>query len=384
MENKKVLMISPQNFIHMNDSGGLHGAGRNYALLAKAFGSENVSVLQIVDELHEDKVSFPQKQVLIRKGNLNRYYNMFFLRDRYSKKQEREIKQYIDEVDPDIVFFDGTTFGCIAKMLPISVMKIAFYHNIEKRYATQKKNLMCVIRFWSTWMNEKCITKKADVRICLNRRDDELLYKNYLVHSDYIIPVTFEDIGEKNINKKMKNKHILLFVGSFFLPNVKGIKWFCRYVMPKIDMQLIVAGKGMERLRGQLETHNIKVVGSVVDLSEYYNMASAVVMPIFVGDGMKVKTAEALMYGKTIFATNEALEGYDVEDVNGIYRCNTADEFVNAINCESEFQFREDVRNVFLNHYCTKAWENKFADFLAGKVEHWERDNECSREKVMF
>lgn len=383
MENKKVLMISPQDFIHKNNSGGLHGAGRNYVLLAKAFGSKNVSVLQIVDELHEGNVSFPRKQVLIRKGNLNKYYNMFFLRDRYSKRQEREIKQYINEMTPDIVFFDGTTFGRIAKMLPTSVMKIAFYHNIEKRYATQKKNLMCVIRFWSAWMNEKYITKRADVRICLNRRDDELLYKNYRVHSDYMIPVTFEDVGEESINKKMDNKRILLFVGSFFLPNVKGIKWFCRYVMPRIDMQLIVAGKGMERLRGQLDTHNVKVVGSVVDLSEYYNIASAVVMPIFVGDGMKVKTAEALMYGKTIFATNEALEGYDVEDVDGIYRCNTADEFVNAINYESEFQFRKDVRNVFLNHYCTETWENKFADFLTNKIEQWEGNNECGRKKTL-
>ena len=36
----------------------------------------------------------------------------------------------------------------------------------------------------------------------------------------------------------------------------------------------------------------------VDDLAPYYKKAAAVIMPIFMGGGMKVKTAEALMNGK--------------------------------------------------------------------------------------
>lgn len=38
------------------------------------------------------------------------------------------------------------------------------------------------------------------------------------------------------------------------------------------------------------------------------------VMPIFSGSGMKVKTAEALMYGKFLIGTKEAFEGYEIDE----------------------------------------------------------------------
>ena len=77
-------------------------------------------------------------------------------------------------------------------------------------------------------------------------------------------------------------------------------------------------------------------------------------MPIFYGDGQKVKTAEAMMYGKTIIATDEALEGYEIENVKGIFRCNTADEFIQTINNVSALsreEYRVSVRDKFLNEY---------------------------------
>ncbi len=41
-------------------------------------------------------------------------------------------------------------------------------------------------------------------------------------------------------------------------------------------------------------------------------MLDYIISPIFVGGGMKVKTCEALMYGKNIIGTSESFEGYDI------------------------------------------------------------------------
>ncbi len=49
----------------------------------------------------------------------------------------------------------------------------------------------------------------------------------------------------------------------------------------------------------------------------YYYKHAAVILPIKYGAGMKVKTAEAMMYGRTIFASDEALEGYDGKGIEG-------------------------------------------------------------------
>lgn len=88
----------------------------------------------------------------------------------------------------------------------------------------------------------------------------------------------------------------------------------------------MIIGKGFRTLKNDLECDNVKVIGTVEDVSEYFYRADFVIAPIFEGSGMKLKTAEALMYGKTIFGTTEAFSGYalDFDRVGGL--CNTARE----------------------------------------------------------
>jgi hypothetical protein len=100
-------------------------------------------------------------------------------------------------------------------------------------------------------------------------------------------------------------------------------------------------------------------------LDEYYYTYSNIVMPIQYGAGMKVKTAEAMMFGMTIFATNEALEGYEVDDYKGIYRCNTAMEFIMAIRKMNEsFWQQNTIRECFLQQYESKVVEKKFVEVM--------------------
>jgi site-specific DNA-adenine methylase len=61
------------------------------------------------------------------------------------------------------------------------------------------------------------------------------------------------------------------------------------------------------------------------------------------------------MYGKTIIATDEALEGYDVNNVKGIFRCNTKKEFIDKIREASKHcgnGYRQSVRDIYLSRYC--------------------------------
>ena len=43
--------------------------------------------------------------------------------------------------------------------------------------------------------------------------------------------------------------------------------------------------------------------------------------PIFEGSGMKLKTCEALMFGKNIIGTPEAFAGYDIDDYTNVGAC---------------------------------------------------------------
>ena len=231
--------------------------------------------------------------------------------------------------------------------------------------------------YFSYSYNEKHAVKAADFCIFLNERDKKQAKQLYKNKEGYILPITFNDVyAEKKDITGTKSKTILLFVGSLFGPNISGIEWFVEEVMPELtECMLYIVGKNMESRKKELERVNVEVIGTVDNLSVYYNQANAVIMPVFFGNGMKVKTAEAMMYGKNIFATQEALEGYDIEGVRGrgIFECNTKEEFVSQIkaNVNKNSHMNQRVRQHFLNKYETGAIEKDSGIFWAdvlGKI----------------
>jgi hypothetical protein len=91
------------------------------------------------------------------------------------------------------------------------------------------------------------------------------------------------------------------------------------------------------------------------------------VSPIFKGGGMKVKTCEALMYGKNIFGTSEAFIGYEIDYDKVGALCNTKEEFIDTINnyCSTKREkFNEYSRKCFLENYSFDATLEKFEKLL--------------------
>jgi hypothetical protein len=91
------------------------------------------------------------------------------------------------------------------------------------------------------------------------------------------------------------------------------------------------------------------------------------ISPIFKGSGMKVKTCEALMYGKNIIATQEAFEGYEIEYDKVGALCNTREEFIYALNSYTSARkekFNKFSREYFLEKYSFKVTLKKFEEIL--------------------
>lgn len=179
---------------------------------------------------------------------------------------------------------------------------------------------------------EKESVDLADRIICLNWRDGQLLKQTYGREADMYLPINMSDVCKEELIKNSHYNKELLFVGSLFEPNYDGIKWFVEKVMSRLpEYKLTIVGRNFEKVRDELQRDNVCVVGSVDDLSSYYYEYPVMVMPILYGAGMKVKTAEALMYGKTILGTAEAFEGYNINNVRGIFLCQSESDFVDAI-----------------------------------------------------
>jgi glycosyltransferase involved in cell wall biosynthesis len=104
-------------------------------------------------------------------------------------------------------------------------------------------------------------------------------------------------------------------------------------------------------LKGFSYPSNVFITDYCQDLSELYINASAVIVPVFLGSGMKVKIAEALMYGKKILATQFAFCGYKTNE-KGCRICNNSNEFINEINSlDLAEKYFPDSRLLFVNNY---------------------------------
>ena len=263
----------------------------------------------------------------------------------------------------DVVFIDRSVFGIIAKKLKKNGYKgriIVFFHNVEALYfdsKISKHNPFRSVIIHSADHNDAYTCQYADKIIALNKRDDSKLYERYKRHADILIPIVFSDKykADQPDNTFTHNKPNCLFIGSYFVPNNEGLLWFVKNVLPNVEVNFKVVGKGMEKLKEEEPVmRNIEVVGSVPDLTPYITKADIMILPIFKGSGMKVKTCESLMFGKNILGTDEAFEGYDADYDRVGGKCNTADEFVEKLNnfvVSPRPRFNAYSRQLYLEKY---------------------------------
>ncbi|MDR2084271.1 MAG: glycosyltransferase family 4 protein [Bacteroidales bacterium] len=342
--------------------GGAQGTQKNYNILCRILGAENVTTYCIND----------------KESSNSDYFNGFFLMfQNYFLGLTSKKMNYIVDIafNYDYVFIDRSVFGIIAKRLVESGYKgkiITFFHNVEKLYFRAR------VQWWKPWRyfivrcadkNDFFSCKYSDKIIVLNSRDNFEIEKRYHRSADELIPVALKDkyISYKNDNLTCVEP-ICLFLGAYFPPNNEGVLWFIKNVYPYVNIKMIIAGKGMSKLKEENNLpEEIEVYSDVPDLTPFFNSSDFMILPIFKGSGMKVKTCESLMYGKNIIATNEAFEGYelDYDKVGGL--CNTAEEFIDRINYFSKNpipQFNQYSRQIFLEKYSEDAIIDKFRRIL--------------------
>lgn len=365
----KILCILNQN-IQVVKSGGGQCALRNYEAIRGAVKKEDGVYICIISPDY-DKLVCNETELYIP-GLKNNFQSVIaaLKGDKCCKhKYLKNIWEFIEKINPDIIYIDTSKLGKMTKKVKQKYKKktICFFHNVEADYSYNLiKNRGCqyVLSYLASRKNERMAIQYADALICLTQRDSDRIYELYGRRPDIKIPITFKDIYNEKKVKIDKNKG-LLFIGSLFPPNYDGIKWFIDNVMIQLpNIQLTIVGKNFETKKDELEKKNVVVVGTVDNLEDYYYTYPVIVMPIQYGAGMKVKTAEAMMYGKTIIATNEALEEYEIEGIEGIYRCNTASEFVNAISNEFKSLNKTETRELFIKKYEFAVAQQKYRDII--------------------
>lgn len=291
-----------------------------------------------------------------------------------NKRLEKGILQHISNNTYDIVFISHSLLGRIASKIKKknpSIKIVCCFHNIEKQYAKEYIRVSGMIHLpflYAATYNENLAVKYSDYSILLNQRDSNLYTAIYKKKASLILPVSCEDKFEEHkciIDIDSIEQITYLFVGVSFFANIEAISWFISNVLPFIPGRLIIAGKGMDNYRTKFESPRVTVEGYVKDLADLYYSSTYIILPIQSGGGMKTKTAEALMYGKTVIGTKEAFEGYRLVD-GATYLCCDANDFINTIHslikARKAIPYNIKSRELFLTHY---SYETNYHYFLS-------------------
>jgi glycosyltransferase involved in cell wall biosynthesis len=115
------------------------------------------------------------------------------------------------------------------------------------------------------------------------------------------------------------------FLGALFYgPNADGLRWFlttCRDAVLRAvpDFRLLVIGRGSEVVRAAAAPwgDRVELLGWVPDLDEVLRSCAALVAPLRVGSGAKLKVLEALSRGLPVVATPMGVQGLGVDDSDG-------------------------------------------------------------------
>ena len=346
--------------------GGEQGSEKNLTVLRQVSGHDNVDTYFIHDEAHHRSAWEYLQGILYMP--LGYYFGL-------TPKRVREIISLAQAYD--VVFVDRSVFGIVAKRLKETGYKgrvVCFFHNVEVVYFSAKySNRLNPMR----WLvvpcadrNDRWSCRYADRTIALSTRDDDELFRRYRRHADQLVPVAFVDRYKRDsyTTELTANKPLCMFLGAYFPANVEGIEWFVKNVLPRVNIRMQIVGKGMEKLKDADWMHdNIEVQSNVPDLDPLFEAADIMVLPIFKGSGMKVKTCESLMFGKNIIGTPEAWSGYELDYSKAGACCFTADEFVATIDdfCSNPRpRFNDYSRSVYVNQYSADRMIDKFRAVL--------------------
>jgi glycosyltransferase involved in cell wall biosynthesis len=129
----------------------------------------------------------------------------------------------------------------------------------------------------------------------------------------------------------------LVFTGKMdFRPNVDGMLWFARGVLPRVWQVVpnahlwIVGQRPHRRLEPLGEERGITLTGWVEETQPYIAGAAVYVAPLRMGGGTRLKLLEAMALERAVVATRLGAEGFPIADGRELVLADTEEEFARA------------------------------------------------------
>jgi glycosyltransferase involved in cell wall biosynthesis len=232
----------------------------------------------------------------------------------------------------------------------LNLPSVLFQHNVEaeiwRRHTATAENpvkkMMYGIEFRKMLRYERAEVRKFQHVVAVSENDRALMMQ--WVDGDRITVVpTGVDLSqyrpEPAHSAGRAAAPLITFVGAMdWEPNVDGADFFCGDVWPAIkaeipDARFRIVGRNPDRRvqKWAASDPSIEVTGRVPSVVEHLRESSAVIVPLRIGGGTRLKIYEAMATGKAVVSTTVGAEGLDVHHGRDIILADDAHSFAQAV-----------------------------------------------------
>ena len=240
-----------------------------------------------------------------------------------------EILTIIKNKSIDTVIVEYVILSKILTYLPKKIKKIIDTHD---RF-TDRFEIYLNQGLTPSWTS---LNKKDEIRglnransiICLNSEELNFYKENGFKGSSCL----YYDLSlKKDLSQKGKDLNLLYLASANDINKLSINAFLDNHFTSLVEqfpkLQLFVAGEISKHIK--LKHKNIKLLGYVDDLENYYSEGGVVINPEIKGTGQKIKSIEALRYNKILVSTT-SIGIRDSENL--FFYCNDYNELISTLN----------------------------------------------------
>ncbi len=153
-----------------------------------------------------------------------------------------------------------------------------------------------------------------------------------------VIPIAVDGDEMAPVQRRPDADHILHIGTMYWPPNIDGVKWFIREVLPLVRAQrpdvvfdIVGARPPQELLDLSKADSCVNVTGYVDDPTPFLQSAGVMVVPLRAGGGMRVKILNAMAQALPIVTTTLGCEGIAVKHGEHVLIADTPAAFADAV-----------------------------------------------------
>jgi len=156
------------------------------------------------------------------------------------------------------------------------------------------------------------------------------------VDLNFFTPAYAEDQTQQDNAKG--GEPLIVFTGVMdYRPNIEGVEWFAREVLPGIRIRMpdarfaIVGSRPVQSVQALADQPGVIVTGFVEDVRDWLARASVCVAPLLIARGIQNKVLEAMAMGRAVVATPQAFEGVEAQAGRDVLVAGSSAEFTQTV-----------------------------------------------------